>query len=1497
MDTSIQLYQGNVKEIDRIELGVLSAEEIESRSALDENSVGIETPELYEKNEPKKGGLNDPRMGTSDSSVDCATCGFESTYCPGHTGHIKLAEPVFHVGFLSHFKTFLGLFCLRCSKLLINTKTEEIKNILKNKKGSARVSALFKMADKVKYCNKDGLGCGTPVPKVRIEVNKSKQEINVVAEYDMDEKEENSEKAKKRTHNLTAREIYDIFYNISNEDVDLIGYESKKSRPESFIISTLLVPAITVRTSAKGDFLGGKLVEDDITHFLASIVKANNKAIKQKEATGPNVSKYLKTHVQFLQIKVASMLNIKSISNTNLVNGKQVKSLMPRLGGKEGHIRNNLMGKRGDFSARTVITPDPNIDFDQIGVPLYIAKKVSYPEIVGTHNYEELTRLCKNGPKNYPGANFVIPMSINKKINKSNQKILRIDLRYRKEPVKLQYGDIVERHLQTGDSVLLNRMPTLHKVSMMRHRVKVVNDPNLLTFRLALSPTEAYNADFDGDEMNILIPQSEKAKIELIRLAAVPLLLINSKDSKPIIGIKQDGLIGAFNITRDEMIINWRNAMNIIGNSGYLATDIKKNQTISGRKLFSYIIPNRINKDSSSITIKKGNIVKGQLSKKWLGNGQENNLVQLIMDEYGKNETSVFINGSEKIANHINLYTGFTVGYGDILIGDKIKNEIEKFISTQELKLENIITDGENNPDIKDVELVNKQIFYELNLVKEEASKLIMNNINKFNNIYTMIKSGSKGKDVNMGHISGCIGLRTFKGFMMEKVLNRRTSAYHFKDDDRPDARGFTKNSLYEGLTYPHFVFNCMSGREGLIQQKLSTAETGYAQRRIVKFMEDVKINANGTVRAFDTISPQLIYGDMGVDTTRQSLYKIDLIEYDNKEIYDKFSFSNTDLKKFTNYSINHNNEHIKEIIKMRDIVRYSVSRASGSYLTLKNEFMIPVNLGRIIDNNVDKDSKQKSDLSPNYILKRLNELLSNEETSLIKMSNNERNDKNYSIKRNDEQTAKTIFKLAIYNALSPKICIEKYKLKKETFEKMISEISRNFKKNMVEPGEMVGVLCGQSLGEPITQMALNSIHSPGTTTIEPETEGVARIKELLSASKNIKTPRVSVYFDKNHRNDENYIHSFETNIKYTKISDITNRIDVYFENDTSGDNTLAKQDNIRKTFYPKEKKLLINLPWVVRIELDREKMLDKEVGILDIVSKFSNWWEKPFSQKNINADEEKLLRKIPTISVSSTFDNDPLPIIHIRFNAKDIESDKKAVDYFNMETVSLFVNNIIEQFKLKGIEGINVVESFNQKLVDFDNNGKVIKSDEKVLKIHGTPIEQIQYMRGVDLNRIISNDIVAMYNKYGIEIARALIIREVDKSFSGEVNYQHIELLIDMMTFFGELVSVDRNGFDAIVPPPLSAASFEKTSDHFTNGAAYGRDDKLKGVSAQIMTGSLINGGTGSIDTMLDIDKIINSELTNFDKKNIPKSIETSKVTEDITTGENAEEDIFIPF
>ncbi len=495
-----------ISQIETIEFCVFSNSEVKRYSVIND-PMGINIPEAYENGVPKQGGLIDKRLGVTDQHLKCDTCGSMTNDCPGHFGHTELAEEVFHYGYLDLAKSIANCICLNCSKLLLTKHKDEVVDILGNSYGKNRFAKIKKMTSNVKFCQRPDNNCGKPVGKISKEITKSGSILMTVT-YMVDAKQEDGDggqaqnatgagKKKKNVETLTPARLYNIFKLIDDNDWRLMGFDPTKNRPENLIIKYFPIPPVAIRPSVRLEMLSSGPSEDGLTSKLADIVKDNARLRKQLDKTliTGEESKYNQDYQQLLQYDIATYFdNESTLPKSEQKGAKASKSVSERLKGKTGRIRGNLMGKRVDFCARTVITSDPNLGLDELGVPIKIAMNVTFPEVVTPFNIDRLTKLVRNGREVYPGANHVIPLHSLEMGKKS-----KIDLRYRKKSVKLHNGDIVERHIVDGDPVLFNRQPSLHKMSMMCHRIRVIKDETLNTFRLNVTVTTPYNADFDGD--------------------------------------------------------------------------------------------------------------------------------------------------------------------------------------------------------------------------------------------------------------------------------------------------------------------------------------------------------------------------------------------------------------------------------------------------------------------------------------------------------------------------------------------------------------------------------------------------------------------------------------------------------------------------------------------------------------------------------------------------------------------------------------------------------------------------------------------------------------------------------------------------------------------------------------------------------------------------------------------------------------------------------------
>lgn len=576
--------------------------------------------------------------------------------------------------------------------------------------------------------------------------------------------------------------------------------------------------------------------------------------------------------------------------------------------------------------------------------------------------------------------------------------------------------------------------------------------------------------------MNIFCCQSIQTQIELEEIAAVERQIITPTDSKTIVGIVQDGLLGAYNLTSPTVRIDWKNAMNIMSYTSLEDfSTIKKGKDYTGSQLFSLIIPPGISLSKGALKIKNGQILEGKLSADSLGAKKKNNLIQLIWDGYSVEETKKFIDNTQRLVNNFNLWNGFSVGIGDTFIPKSVHDEIDKMFQNKELKVEHDITEMENNPDLMKQELYEFKLFSQLDIIRSDVSKLIMSNLNADNSFDIMVTSGSKGKSTNLGQMCGCLGLQVFEGKLMPKKYNGRTLPYFHQHDDRAVSRGLVKQSFLRGMEYPEYVFHLMASRLGIIEQAIKTSETGYAQRKLVKSMEDIMIKYDNTVRSANEGIIQFVYGDSGADTTRQCDYNIKILEMSNAEVEQKHKFTSQELKMFKKFTESENDELYKTIISLRDTIRTNVRKSKMNYIVATTTFMLPINLNRIIDTVSGSNLKSSEELTPKHIIDTIENSLTNSMTTLICMSKAESDDPN-SFKRRDEKLHKTIFRTSLYDALSPKKVIIEKQLNKKQFDTIMDEVCMNFNKNIIEPGEMAGIIAGQSTGEPLVKRKMVNI-------------------------------------------------------------------------------------------------------------------------------------------------------------------------------------------------------------------------------------------------------------------------------------------------------------------------------------------------------------------------------------------------------------------------------------
>ena len=842
------------KRISGIRFEVLSPKEIRKMSV-----VKIITPETYDDDGfPIEFGLMDPRLGVIDPGLKCKTCGGKAGECPGHFGHIELAAPVIHVGYAKLIARLLNATCRECGRILLKDDRRDrfIQTIEEKKKLGQDFDNVVKEVFRLTKATKKCPHCGAEQIEVKFE--------KPTFYYEND-------------HRLTPRDVRERLERIPDEDLPAFGMDPKAVRPEWMVLTVLPVPPVTVRPSIILET--GQRSEDDLTHKLVDIIRINQRFMENKEAGAPQL--ILEDLWELLQYHVTTYLDneVSGIPPARHRSGRPLKTLAQRLKGKEGRFRGSLSGKRVNFSARTVISPDPNLSINEVGVPQEIAEELTVPIYVTEKNIDEAREFILRDE--HPKANYVI--------REDGRRIRVIETNREELAEKLAPGWIVERQLMDGDIVLFNRQPSLHRMSIMAHYVRVLP---YKTFRLNPAVCPPYNADFDGDEMNLHVPQSLEAQAEAKILMAVQEHILSPRFGGPIIGGIHDHISGLYLLTRGEKLFSKSEVMEIIRPLEITKLpEPKYDGRWSGKQIFSMILPDITLEFKAEICqgcevckgvecendayvyIKNGELVVGTIDEKAVG-AFKGIIIDEIIRKYGTEEARKFIDNMTKLAIRAIMYTGFTVGIDDVDIPREAKEQIDQVIREAEEKVWKLIEaykqgNLEPMPGRSIEETLEMKIMQELGRARDMAGKIAGKYLGMDNAAVIMAVSGARGSMLNLTQMAACIGQQSVRGERIKRgyTYTNRTLP-HFKPGDLgPEARGFVRSSYKEGLNPIEFFFHAVGGREGLVDTAVRTSQSGYLQRRLINALQDLKVDYDGTVKEQTSgLLVQFRYGQDGVD-------------------------------------------------------------------------------------------------------------------------------------------------------------------------------------------------------------------------------------------------------------------------------------------------------------------------------------------------------------------------------------------------------------------------------------------------------------------------------------------------------------------------------------------------------------------------------------------------------------------------------------------------------
>ena len=1001
--------------------------------------------------------------------------------------------------------------------------------------------------------------------------------------------------------------------------------------------------------------------------------------------------------------------------------------------------------------------------------------------------------------------------------------------------------------------------------------------------------------------MNLHMPQDPESEAELKNLAAVPYQIVSPANNSSIIGIYQDSMLGSYQFTRPNLRFSPREAMNILMmfnnvNENKLLENVKKDGGITNFDILSQIFPPlsmkyktkafKEDKDDAKtsnavLEIKNGTYIRGQMDKSVMGAGTKG-LLQRVCNDFGNMASAKFIDDLQNIVTEYMKSTAFSVGISDLISDKKTNDDIIQVITKKKTDVKNLIDQVqigifENNTGKTNEEEFETQVNSILNQATSESGKIGLKSLSKDNRFVTMVNSGSKGSDLNISFMISCLGQQNVDGKRIPYGFENRTLPHFTKFDDSPGARGFVESSYINGLSPQELFFHAMGGRVGLIDTAVKTSTTGYIQRRLIKGLEDLMVSYDMTVRTNKNKIVQFAYGDDNIDTVKVENQSIPIVSMSTQDIYSHYlipeesgkikTLNNIFLKNTMSRYRKQNEEYMKKTQQYIDMMMKNRQEIITHVFKNKSDSIVncPVAFHYVISNiqgqcNITISSLV--DITPMEALQMIENCYSNLEKIYY-------------------SPPTELFKTLYYYYLSPKDLLVIKRFNKSALTLLLDTITIDYKRAIVAPGEMVGMIAGQSIGEVSTQMTLNTFHFAGVASKSNVTRGVPRIEEILSLSSDIKNPSLSIYLKKEDETQKDKAQTIMYMLEHTRLEEIVKSVEVCFDPDDL--NSLISIDKETILQYMEFEKMIADCnesslnsdeneksKWIIRMEMDPEVMLEKNITMDDVNFTLKNCYDDQIYCVYSDFNSDKLVFRIRMNEVLS---NSGKGQKKVKVNPLD-QSDQI---YILKNFQDQMLNNVV----LRGTKGINKV--ILRKIVDnmVEHNGIYKKQDIWVLDTVGTNLLDVLGLDFIDNKRTLSNDIVEIYNVLGIEAARQTIYNELVEvvEFDGTyINFHNYSVLVDRMTATSKLISIFRHGINNDNIGPIAKASFEETPEMFLKAARHAELDTMRGVSANVMCGQEGFFGTGAFQVVLDIEEMQKLEaVSEYSPIDINEEIESA--------------------
>jgi DNA-directed RNA polymerase II subunit RPB1 len=1372
----------------RLRFGLLSADEIAKMAV-----CKVTETMLYYRGLPASGGLLDPLMGTVDRRHKCASCLRDPQTCQGHPGYLQLSFPCYHIGYMETVLKILRSTCFGCTRVCVSDETADA---MTGNSGKTRMGLVHHSTRTQRKCPH----CDMPRPIV------TRVPFGFSLEWPEGAVWESEEERDYCTQQFTARDALSILENLSDEDIVLLGLDPVLSHPKNMIFQNLVVPPVCTRPAIYTSEGSRSRGQNDLTVRLLEILKRSNDvgvglaSHTWRSLPPAELTQDLCERIYRLQYEVFMLINSNSRIQKPPGMGRggsnvNAKCLQLRLRGKEGRVRGNLMGKRVNQSARCVISPDAYFDPDRVGVPYKIAKILTVPETVNNINICALSERVRLGAQHLHGANTILH---------SNGDVTDLVYCRDRSSIVLRPGDVVERHLDNGDSVIFNRQPSLHMHGMLCHKVRLMPGH---TFRLSLVCSGQYNADFDGDEMNLHVPQSKTAIAECATLMSIGQKCIGAQSNKPMMGIVQDSLLGCHKLSHVDCFFDHSHVCRLLGVLRHRftttlplpAVEVRppEGTTVrlwTGKQVFSAVLPpalhlyadlpgtGEVHDRDLPVVVHSGQLLCGVLRKAHVGTGA-GGIVDVIAREHGGNACLRFMGDTQRLTHAFLLQRAHHVGIDDVMLSAEGHAQVTERLQKATRLCEEIQREMCGAPT--DVAQTGEDaILRILSKTLQQTGGIVNEHMDDTNAIRCMVSgANSKGSFINLSQICAALGQQSLEGRRIVADKGTRTLPCFAHNDLSLASRGMVFNSFALGLSPSELFYHAIGGREGLVDTAVKTSQTGYLQRRMNKGMEDTTIHPDGTLRNSMKEIVSFKWGSDGLHPSRLERAKLNLLVEGEASIRARMSAEESAV----------------------------AIAARGRILTVKTHVLV-------------------AEFDPRVLLpfhpRRLAHTVRRHANPEDPVGEAAASAAVLGLVRDDSMC--DVVRAALLDVLCSTAAGG---MDRKAHATLLSQIEARIVEARAPVGESVGCIAAQSVGEPTTQLTLNTFHTAGCAE-KNVTLGLPRVKELIDASKSPKTPCTTVRFRSPYARNRAFVEYMAQTLPLTRLGDVVRKTAVVHDPDR--DSTCVPEDE----WMVRCESRLGNAGdddssvFVVRLELDQETMRARQLT-------------PPMVRRMLTE------RLSGNAVVASSEANAVDWAVRVRFSsvagmvkAGSLSRDQEAI------LVHRAMNVLLDTMVLSGHPDLNGVDVAEEKTGEF------------VLHVYGSVLLDCVALAPVDWARTTSNDVWEIYHTLGIEACAHVLFEQLKTVLSfdgGYIDDRHITVIVDSMCRGGNgIMPLNRHGINRTDQSPLMRCSFEETSDVLFDAALQAETENALCVTTSIMTGQLAQVGTGTAQVLFPSKKPI---------------------------------------